>query len=95
MRNATHDDVVEALKNGGDCVTLVVKHLKAGNSTSSILQISPDDKHKDFKSFDFYSAVTPYLRQATSVGKYLYIHPPPPPWQLFCGILFIVFEQSY
>ena len=42
MRNATHDDVVEALKNGGECVTLVVKHLKA---------------------------VTPYLRQATSVGK--------------------------
>ncbi|XP_028405019.1 gamma-2-syntrophin-like [Dendronephthya gigantea] len=42
MRNATHDDVVEALKNGGDCVTLVVKHLKS---------------------------VTPYLRQAASVGK--------------------------
>lgn len=42
MRNATHDDVVEALKNGGDCVTLVVKHLKT---------------------------ITPYLRQAASVGK--------------------------
>lgn len=42
MQTSTHDDVVLALKNSGESVTLVVKHLKA---------------------------VTPYLRQATSVGN--------------------------